>query len=252
MKCVLRKDSCLLVLLYGISQSLSAQSNASRFEVGLHAGANIYQGDLTPSSIGSFKTPALGMGLFGSMKLSSSFSLRANFDFGRLKGNDAKYSNPDWRKERNLKFNTSYKEVAALVVWDILGKNNESIRYGLSPYMFAGVGYSSLKIRRDYSNFNADYFSSAPTVLNGLSADIAHTAPKGAFVLPVGIGVRYALSPSLSIKAETSYRFTNTDYLDGFSEVANPSQKDSYYSNSIGLIFSIGKRSRLSCPVLKH
>ena len=37
------------------------------------------------------------------------------------------------------------------------------------------------------------------------------------------------------IKARLIYRFSFSDYIDGFSLSANPSHKDSYYSANIGL-----------------
>jgi hypothetical protein len=87
---------------------------------------------------------------------------------------------------------------------------------GLSPYLFAGLGVSLLNIKRDWSRFNAEYFSSEPKTLSGLAADQQHPLPALIPVFPMGIGIRYPISPSISVNAETSYRFTFTDYLDGF------------------------------------
>ena len=52
--------------------------------------------------------------------------------------------------------------------------------------------------------------------------------------------------------AEASYRFTFTDYLDGFSEVANPKKKDYYSSYSVGLIYTLGVKNTLNCPPMKY
>lgn len=245
-----RKQPRLFILFYILTQPSSAQIDVSKFELGIHAGSYIYQGDLTPSKFGSYKSPGLGIGFFVSRHISPSFSLRANLDFGNVKEDESKYSNPSWRQERSLKFKTSTSEISAVVVWDVMSRNYENVRRRLSPYLFAGVGYSFLKINRDYSNLNYETFGSAE-VLAALNEDI-NTNPKGAIVFPVGAGVRYALSPSLSLKLETLYRVTNTDYLDGFSKVGNPDQKDSYFSNTIGVILSLGKRSALNCPRVRR
>jgi hypothetical protein len=66
--------------------------------------------------------------------------------------------------------------------------------------------------------------------------------------VPVGIGIRYSLSQALSITAEAAYRLTFTDYLDGFSKVADPSKNDHYYGLSIGLVYTFLKSKALKCP----
>ena len=101
-----RKLSYLLILFYGVTQSSSAQTDVSKFEWGVHAGTYTYQGDLSPSKFGSYKSPGLGIGFFGSKILSSSFSVRVNLDFGKVREDEMKYADPLWRQDRNLKFNT--------------------------------------------------------------------------------------------------------------------------------------------------
>ena len=118
--------------------------------------------------------------------------------------------------------------------------------------MFAGVGYSFLRIRRDWSNLDTEYFSAESELMTGLSEDAERSVPKGLLVLPVGIGVRYYLSDKIGISAETSYRITSTDYLDGFSQSVNPSKKDYYHSHSIGIVYRLGKKNMLDCPVIRY
>jgi outer membrane receptor protein involved in Fe transport len=67
-------------------------------------------------------------------------------------------------------------------------------------------------------------------------------------VLPMGIGIRYPISSRISINAETSYRFTFTDYLDGFSKAANDSRRDSYLSHTVGLIYKFRNNLMMKCP----
>jgi len=121
-----------------------------------------------------------------------------------------------------------------------------------SPYISVGIGYTFLHIKRDYSNYNAAFFEEEPALSSGLSSDLSHPLPKGLLVFPVGFGLRHALTDKISLNAEFSYRFNSTDYLDGFSEAANPSKKDHYYSNAIGLIYSFGKKNMLKCPRMRY
>ena len=123
---------------------------------------------------------------------------------------------------------------------------------GFSPYLFGGAGYSFLRIHRDWSKLNTEYFSAESTLMTGLAEDAQHPLPKGLLVLPVGIGARYYLSDKVGISAETSYRIFSNDYLDGFSRAANPSRKDNYYSHTIGIVYRVGKKNVLDCPVVRY
>ncbi len=228
--------------------ALYGQTSLPKWELGLNAGAFIYQGDLAPSAWGSYKTARPGLSMYGNRILNASFSLRGSLTLAGLAGNDLKYPAPTWRQERALNFRTPLYEVSTTLVWDILGNNYDHYNTRFSPYLFGGIGYSFLHIRRDASQFNASYFGEESATTNGLATDLAHRLPGGIPVLPVGIGVRYSLSPALSITAETSYRLTFTDYLDGFSHVADPSKNDHYYNVSIGLVYTIFKSKELKCP----
>lgn len=225
---------------------LNAQSLLSKLEFGAQAGTFIYQGDLTPSRLGSLKTPGWQLGLSASMPLNNFLSARANFSFGKLKGDDAKYAHPGWRQHRNLNFKSPVFEVAGLVNWDIMGDPKNSI--GLSPYLFGGVGLSFLKVRRDASNFDSEYFSAENAVTAGLNSDLNHSTPRTLLVFPVGAGVRYPLTEYISLNAEAAYRIAFNDYIDGFSKAGNPSRKDHYHSLSVGLLYRFKSPGSVKCP----
>ena len=234
-----------------ISQQASGQINRSKWQIGVNGGVMIYQGDLTPEDIGSYKTMQPTVGVYVSRVINPSFLLRTNVAFGTLKGDDANYERPVWKKERNYNFLSPLAEISELLVWNMAGNNGNQLRQRFSPYMFAGLGVSFLKINRNYSKFNTHYFATATNVVNGLNADIQQQPPHAAVMLPVGVGLEYYLSPKLSLTAETNLRYTFTDYLDGFSLGANPKKKDSYHSHTIGLLYRFGGSNKLDCPVLK-
>jgi len=249
MKSILKAAACVYFLSLH-SFASHAQLNDSKFQFGISAGTFIYQGDLVPSAIGSYKTLKPAINLFASKLVSSSFAWRANLAFSNLKGDDAKYDHPDYRQHRNFNFTSPVFEITGLAEWNILSRNYSS--RGFSPYLFAGVGYSFLKIRRDYRNLDLEYFSSESELMTGLTTDAQHALPKGVLVLPVGAGVRYYLSDKVGISAETSYRIMSNDYLDGFSQSANPNKGDHYYSHTIGVVYRLGKKNLLACPVVSY
>ncbi len=250
MKRVLTKTAFIATTALCMGMKLFAQ-NVPKYEIGANLGFMVYQGDLTPQQIGSFKTQKFALGLHAGKLLSPSFSLRANLAFGKLKGDDAKYAIPEYRQQRNFNFTSPVTELSAQLVWNITGRNYAD--KGFSPYVFAGAGFSFLKIKRDWSSMNREYFAGESSeVLTGLAIDSAHNLPRILPVVPIGIGMKYFFTPKWGVNAETSYRITNTDYLDGFSQSANADKKDTYLGYSIGLIYRSGKKNTLACPVIRY
>ena len=250
MKFLPSKKIYLLIYFVGINFLLSAQVNSGRIELGINAMAFIYQGDLAPSKFGSYKTLKPGAGIFASYKLNKLISLKTALAIGKLKGDDSKFSSPAWRQQRNFNFTTPVTEVSENLVLNIF-KTAADGGPRLTPYLSAGVGYTFLHIRRDYSNYNAAYFVQDAGISSGLAADTAHSLPKGLLNFPVGGGVRYALTNNISLDVASAYRLNSSDYLDGFSLAANPARKDHYLTHSVGVIVGFSKKQNtLNCPVL--
>lgn len=240
------------VLLFCFVATGNAQSKKNSIEAGVNLGTFIYQGDLAPERFGSSKTPGFQFSIFANKILNNSFSLRANLSVGKLRGDESLYAYPSYRQQRNFSFKSPVIEFSGLLVWDILKKNYDARKHnGWRPYLMAGPGISFVNIKRDWSRFNSEYFAGTDLPAR-LVLDEQHSLPKILPVIPVGIGFRYSLSEKLSFSAETLYRFTFSDYIDGFSQAANPSRNDHYQSYSVGLIFSFGRKNPLSCPVVKN
>ena len=230
--------------------TVNAQPDLCKYEMGVFGSLFIYQGDLSPSRLGSYRTMQPGFSFFINRNLNAAYTLRVNFARGRLVGDDSKFALPVWRRFRNFKFTSPVTEISALIVWHPFEWiNTERIR-NFSPYAFGGVGISFLKIKQDYSGLVASHFP-AENIAVHLAVDQQHGSPSVIPVIPVGIGLRYAVSDKISVFAESSYRFLFTDYIDSYSRSANPKQKDSYHSHSVGVIFHFGKKRNLDCPVVK-
>lgn len=251
----MKRTSFLLTLvvlcLLSTSVPAGAQASLPAYEFGVNLGLVMYQGDLTPHRLGAVETQKLAVGLHASRIMSASFSVRAQLLFSKLKGDDALYSSPEYRQQRNFTFHSPITELSGQLVYILAGSNYRD--KGLLPYVFAGAGIAFVHIRRDWSRFNAAYFSAeASTIFSGLTADSSHALPRIIPVIPVGGGVKYFIKPRIGINAEASYRISYTDYLDGFSQAANPALNDHYLHYSVGIIYRTGQQNRLSCPVMKY
>lgn len=241
-----RKTELLAAILLLLCSQLCGQ--AKKFEFGAGLGMMIYQGDLTPSAWGSYRTARSGLNLHAGKMLNSSLLLRANLLFGTLASDESKYSSPAYRQERNFKFNAAAMELTGQLVWLPLRGNR------LSPYVFAGAGVVSLNINRDWSGINYSYFGGEASALaTALAVDSIQKIPGTTPVGLAGFGLKYFISEKIAVNAEYSYRVMRTDYLDGFSESADPDQKDHYMNYSVGIIYHTGRKKRpMDCPVLSY
>ena len=246
------------IIALSLSSLMSLNSNGQselipRYEIGLHIGTFIYQGDLTPNDYGAFNTMKAGFAISATRNLNSLYAIRFQLLRGSLKGDDSKYENPGWRQQRNFKFKTPVTELSLQGVRNILSlRANEAGIINFTPYVFGGISYSILNIKRDWSSFNYSHFAGETAVINGLNEDIDHKLPKGLLSFPIGAGVRYGINEKLSFTLEATYRIIGSDYLDGFSEAANPDMADHYHTLMAGLIYSFGKRNRFDCPIIKN
>ncbi len=217
--------------------------------VGLNGGIYIYQGDLTPERFGSFRTIQPGFSFFAKKPINHFLAARVHFSFAKLRGDDSRYSKPEYRQQRNFSFTTPVKEFSAQLVWNVLGKNYED--KGIMPYIFSGAGVSLVRVQKDYSRMDPTVFGDGSAVRAGLAIDNAKGTPRAIFSVPVGVGAEYPISNRFSVNIETSYRFIFTDYLDGFSHSANPDLKDHYHSTSAGIIYKFGnKDGGVACPTV--
>ncbi|MFM6925225.1 MAG: DUF6089 family protein [Ferruginibacter sp.] len=245
------KTTAIVFIVFFSSSLKSSAQFYKDMSVGLNGGIYVYQGDLTPERIGSFRTLQPGFSLFAKKPINYFLAARLHISIARLKGDDSRYSNPEYRQYRNFYFTSSVKEFSGQLVWNIRGMNYED--RGIQPYIFSGAGVSLIKTKKDYSRMDIAYFGESSEVLTGLAADNAHGTPRALFSVPVGVGAEYPISNRFSVNIETSYRFIFTDYLDGFSKSANPKLQDHYHSTSVGLIYKFGNRDKgIGCPVIKY
>ena len=249
MKAKTGKKAIVLFTLLFIGCKSQAQFYKD-MSVGLNAGAYIYQGDLTPDPIGSFRTIRPGFSLFVKKPVNHFLAARVHMSFATLKGDDSRYSKPEYRQQRNFSFTSPVIEFSGQLVWNILGRNYDD--YGIQPYVFSGAGVSFVRPIKDYSRMDPAIFGESSEVLTGLAVDNARGTSNTLFSVPVGVGAEYPLSERFSVNIETSYRFIFTDYLDGFSHAANPKLQDHYHSTSAGVIYKFGKKIKgIGCPVVK-
>lgn len=236
----------LLIIAAGNKKS-SAQFIPSKFEIGINAGTLVYQGDLSTNVFGYTKSLKPAIGIWASRSFDDYFSLRANLVRGEIGADESTYTSPAWRQHRNLKFNSSITEFSTVLVWDLFGKTYREGMRRLSPYFFAGAGFTVLNVKRNWSGFDTSYFGIKSPASIGLGADTLHKTPGIVPVLPIGAGVRYMLTNHIFLNAEATYRITASDYIDGFKYSGDATKNDHYYGFSIGASYRFGS-DKADCP----
>lgn len=217
--------------------SLQGRSQDERYtEYGAGIGAAIYQGDISPYSFGTIKRPGFSVHLSGNFSLSSALSVRLNYTFAFLSESDKNYSFT-YKPLLNFNFETKVNDFGAQLVYNPLRNNSYEEYRSVTPYLFAGIGIAMLDITRDWKDFHYSYPAWQKWVLPGLVEDSLHTLPKFTMTLPVGAGLRYMIEENVSLFAEVTQRFTNQEYLDGFSKAANRKKRDGFATVTIGVIF---------------
>ena len=235
--------SCLMYL------TVEAQNQNAPISFGVQFGTCIYQGDLAPSFVGSYHALKPMVSVVVNKPIANNFSLRGSFSKGEISADESIYSSPAWRKSRAFKFNSPLTEVATVLVFDFADQTLDNTGR-VSPYLFAGLGLTFLNIHRDWSKLNISAFDPKSATILGLGQDTLHKLPKVLPVIPIGVGLRYTINSRWSMNTELNFRYSFSDYLDGFSKAADPHANDSYYSISFGLNYHL-LNNGIKCPSAK-
>jgi hypothetical protein len=168
-------------------------------------------------------------------------AVRLEATFGTIKADDKvlfKVKETTFgRYERNLSFKSKITdfmlgfEIHPLYI--INGNREDWEPPMFSPYLLTGVGFFSFKPQAQLGNKWVDL---QPLSTEGQGfAEYPERKPYklNQINIPLGLGVKYDLSPSLNLRAEFVYRILNTDYLDDAStEYIDPTLYANYFTGA--------------------
>ena len=197
-----------------------------------------YFGDLSPlpnalsADIG-FTKPAIGI-TFGH-RFASRYTLRGEFRYGSLSGNDFESADPNntnarFRYVRNLQFRNRIKELTITGVFDLYKNLSTYIdRVSLTPYVFVGITVfhhnPQAFVGDDGPSNQGNWVNLKPLGTEGQNLDLPADHPnagKKAYsnvqvAIPFGVGVRYKLNEMMDLSFELGVRYLFTDYIDDVS-----------------------------------
>jgi len=208
----------LLVLFFGcyLSANVFAQPQATVYEgeVGITVGAAHYFGDLNNRA--KFNRPKVAVGVFYRKQVGDYVGIRLGAHYARL-GYADKYSDNEYQKRRNLSFNTSVWELAMQGDFNFFRFEPGNPDYMFTPYITIGVGLFNYD---PYAYLGDTKYMLRPLGTEGQGSPLypdRQAYGNMAVCFPLGMGIKYNISPTLNFSFEISYRFTSTDYLDDVS-----------------------------------
>lgn len=217
-------------------------------EIGIQVGGAGYIGDMNNHVFSADNKSVLG---FNSYSIGASakhyfnpisardrtWGIRLDYNFSRLKGNDA-YSSDLSHVNRNLQFKNYVHEIAAMGEFHFYEFRPNRMRNLVSPYVFAGVGMiyhnpkakdpngknvslideivEARKIKFDETEGTSPDLTKYP--FGNIPATSVEKYSKTAFIMPVGAGIKISgtgLWTPISFGIELNYRFVFHDFLDG-------------------------------------
>lgn len=182
--------------------------------LGIHAGVSFYQGDLSPeNSITSVGRVRQAFGGFARFAHHPMLSTRLGLSYGYFEAADADATDIG-RRNRNLSFQTNVFEVSYVAEYNILGFQ-PTRRKRFSPYLFGGVAgfYFNPKTR-----YEGRLYELQPLGTEGQGMPtFGQPYSLVQIAIPMGVGLKFALSDDITLTLELGGRKLFTDYFDDVS-----------------------------------
>lgn len=218
----------LFIFFFSVATVVAQPRFRKKFKyasIGFNLNAMNYVGDLDPAQ--SFISPALrftrlNLGATILKRMGPRWSMRGNFAWGRIKGDDQINSKPTgedvFRHVRNLNFRSTIWELKGDIIVDLF-ENRRDLRKRASftPYGFLGIAgfYHNPKAEVGGSYVALQPIGTEGQHIDGVGKDRPYSLIQVA--IPVGIGFRYKIGNLWDLAFEIGWRFPFTDYLDDVS-----------------------------------
>lgn len=229
-----------ILLLAVMPLFVNAQKESKEVDVTCALTGNIYQGDLTPTTLGSTKDLKFGFqGMVRYHVKNDKVYLRGSLNVASLKGDDAQFDSPEWAKHRNYNFSTSLIDLSAMLEFNLFHDDKK-----FQPFVAFGFGFAKINPKKDASKIDTAYFASASSEQIGLFKEQSMTQPKVLLTIPASIGFRYKINATSSLFVEACYKTCISDYLDGFSLSVRSQKYDAYSVYALGYTFKLSTNKK--------
>ncbi|AYQ36085.1 DUF6089 family protein [Runella sp. SP2] len=209
-----------------------------RWEVGIGTGTVGYLGDLNRHDLWPREfRPSVN--LYARKYIGDVVALRYNVQGGQFWGRDKHYPT---RLSRNLTLETNFVENSLLLEWDFYNMNpifyrqQNGFQSFFSPYFFSGISVVYAKPQINFDESQTPY----TWIREGIAIDRAANYSAFHLSFPVGLGIKYDVSPEWIVGLEASFRLSTSDYLDGVSYAGNAKKNDAYQVATFNITRRLG------------
>ncbi len=217
----------ILTLLF---LSVVLSGNAQINEIGVFLGGTNYIGDVGKTD---YVNPNdLAFGVIYKWNKSPRHTYRFSVIYGEIEGDDSKSDVPG-RYKRGLAFSNSLLEFSGGLEFNFFDFNLHDLDQKVTPYVFSGVTYTL---------YDGLFFVGKQT-----KSDSQH----GTVSIPMVVGVKSNITPSLILAAEIGARYTFADDLDGSNPTnenlenlrfGNLDSNDWYVFTGFSLTYTFGEK----------
>jgi Domain of unknown function (DUF6089) len=203
------KRAALIILSCLVYSILPAQ----RLHLGIFGGLAAYSGDLT-DKIFPKKVTNGAIGITGNYEVTDQIMLRAGITYAIVGGSDRFADTIKGTRFRNLSFETSILEFSAVGEYYLL--NLYEKKY--SPYFFAGLAvyhFDPYAYNGGTTKVYLQPLSTEGQDLNGYPDRKVYKLTQ--LAIPIGVGIKFAVSDNIHVGLEGGLRKLFTDYLDDVS-----------------------------------
>lgn len=197
----------ILALFLGFS------AKAQYSEVGVFAGGTNFIGDV--GDYGIHLPKGYAGGIFYQYNFNYHWAVRAQFNYGLITNGDS-LSSFDSRVNRNLDFSSEIWEASLMARFNFR-KYKPGTKYWHTPYLLGGFGMFSFD---PYTEYQGETYKLRPLGTEGQRTSESSDGfyPEASSFLIFGLGYKWAVGDFTSLTIESTFRNTNTDYLDDVSK----------------------------------
>lgn len=202
-------------------------SHAQIHEIGVFAGGSNFVGDVGPTTYISPNEPAFG--LLYKWNKSPRHAYRFSYIQSNINSDDLD-SKEAGRNQRGFRFENNLKEVSLGLEFNFFDFNLHDSRTKITPYVFSGISYFLSRYKLTDTQ--------AGTTVEG------RTERRKSIAIPMILGIKSTVSPSLILALETGARYTLTDNIDGSynQNFGNINNNDWYVFTGVTLTYTFGNK----------
>ena len=193
---------------------VSAFSHAQSWHVGVFGGVAAYNGDLVDKIFPAHGQTKGTVGVDVAYEYNEHISIRGGYMYSRVSGYD-KFNKSEELQKRNLSFETAISEFSLVGEYNIFSLDQTRF----TPYVYAGIAVFHYNPYAYDATNTKTYLKPLSTEGEGITGynNKAYSLTQPA--IPLGVGIRYAITDNIRIGAEAGYRVLFTDYLDDVSKL---------------------------------